>query len=187
MTSRRRAEKAPKPSWPAPTLPIEGFVVGIDPGPSLCGWCILEYAAAWDVPRVLGGGHCGIDDLAKVIRSQRKSVALVACEGLMPYGNAAPGGSRAIQGTAFAMGRLAQEAARAHLPWSELPRREIIRELLGRYPGKSAPVSKALMQEVVAEILGLDGPVRPQHANDAVCAALAIVRRLEAAAEEVSA
>jgi hypothetical protein len=136
------------------------------------------------VPTFLGGGHDLVDDVLATLRALRSDLVLVAAEGLRPYTRAGvPGGSKVLLATSFQMGRVAQEAARAKVPYFDLPRRDVIRELTGVYPAFGRPVSKAAMQEVAREILERDEPIRPQHSNDAVCAGLAIVRRLEAAQE----
>ena len=187
--SGRKAPKGRrrKPVWPQPVLPLDGKVLCLDPGPTAFGWAVLEVRPG-AVPTFLGGGHDLVDDVLATLRALRSDLVLVAAEGLRPYTRAGvPGGSKVLLATAFQMGRVAQEAARAKVPYFDLPRRDVIFELAGVFPAFGRPVSKAAMQEVAREILERDEPIRPQHANDAVCAGLAIVRRLEAAADEVSA
>lgn len=184
MTKRKARRR--KPEWPPAAVPLAGKVLCVDPGPTAFGWAVLEFRPG-SVPVCLGGGHDEIRDVLALLRTLKGDLALVAAEGLLPYSRAGvPSGSKALMGTAFAMGRLAQEAARAKVPYADLPRRDVIRELTGCFPAPGRPVSKAQMQEVVRDLLGLSEPIRPQHANDAACAGLAIVRRLEAEAEEGS-
>lgn len=178
---KSKATRRRRPTWPEPTLPIDGVVFAVDPGPVECGWCLLEVHPG-AVPVVGEHGHDLVEDVLRKLRGLRKHLALVAVEAIVPHSlHGVPGASKATLATQLVIGRFA-EAARG-IPFVQLSRREVIHGLLGYFPTAGVRVSKRQMQDAVQEILALEEPIRPQHANDACCAGLAVTKKLEEALE----
>ena len=168
MSKSHKSIPRRRPTWPEATVPVDGLVLGLDPGPTETGWCVLAVRPG-EVPAVLEHGHDLNDKVADMIRRGRRRFVLVAVEGVVAFGGRANG---ALLRTAQAIGRF-KEAGRG-IAFQEMNRRAVMIHLTGIATGPGAKVSKADMQATVQQLLGLSAPIRPQHANDACCAGLVL-------------
>jgi Holliday junction resolvasome RuvABC endonuclease subunit len=146
-------------------------VLCVDPGPTSSGWASLD-VDSWEV---LDSGTADWDELITKVRSGE--FGGVAVEQAIMYtlgGKSAPNNKTVVE-IVFHVGRIYQVAKDCEVEFRQKIRSDIIRDLTGKKPsGKGNRVSKTDMQNAVQSILNLTTPIRPQHANDAVCAGLAL-------------
>lgn len=157
-----------------PCVAIGVRALCIDPGPTECGVAVLEYYFNGGEIRVAWAGKMPWKDICTlIIDGPMQKFNAVMMEDLVPAHGNQMVASKYLVETAIGMGRVIQECDRCGIQYGRLSRRMIIKTLRGKAPSPKNKVSKADMQETVRLILGLDKPIRPQHANDAVCAGLA--------------
>lgn len=141
-------------------------ILCVDPGPERSGFAVLD-TDSWEIGE---HGTADWDDLLSYV----VEVQGFAVEKAVMY--TFPGGkvnNKQVGMTIFQTGRLYQVAQIYGKEYREEIRSEIIRGLTGKRPGgKNNKTTKADMQQVVQDLLNLEKFVRPQHANDALCAGL---------------
>jgi len=159
--------------------------LGIDPGSKKCGWAIVDLASK----KVLGHGHADLNEMRKIIGDNMCHLDGVVIEMLVRYKMSNP---TDLLGTAYAIGRLQEmfhvsktleltsSGVDRTIELLEFTRPEVIFRLTGRWPGRTHKVSKAELQVVVKDLLGLKEPIRPQHANDAASLVVATTHPVKA-------
>lgn len=171
-------------------------ILGVDPGIRNVGWAIvsandndiIEYGVA-DGPELFltstWYGRAG-EDCGASLKTQRFVDALfgmdrtdvITMEGVMPYhvsnNNFAKlaAQNRDMAKVCILIGMIQHFAFSRGVGLSIFARSSICAFLVGGT--KSA--DKKAMQKAVQERLGLDAPIKPDHANDAVCVALLAAR-----------
>jgi len=151
--------------------------LGIDPGSKKCGWAVVDL----DRKIVVKHGHDDLNEMRNIIQGYVYSIDGIVIEMLMMYKISNPND---VLPTAYTIGRLQEMAHDAFKEMNangvnhkvemlEFTRPEVIFRLTGRWPGRAHRVSKAELQEIVKNLLGLEKVCRPQHANDAVALILA--------------
>ena len=146
-------------------------VLCVDPGPTSSGWASLD-VDSWEV---LDSGTADWDELIAKVRSGEFGGVAVEQAIMYTLGGKASPNNKTVVETVFQVGRLFQVAKEYDIEFRQKIRSDIIRDLTGKKPsGKGNKVSKTDMQNAVRDILQLTDPIRPQHANDAVCAGLAL-------------
>lgn len=151
----------------------------LDPGPKKCGVGVIEYyAKKKPAIKIAWAGVYEWKDvitLASLPPGPMQKFNFIAIEDLVPaHGNQMVASKYLIE-TAMNIGRVLQCAAQNEVMCERLSRRMVIKRLTGKAPGPKNKVSKADMQETVRKVMGLEKPIRPQHANDAVCVGLALL------------
>ncbi len=145
--------------------------LGIDPGSSLCGWAIVDMEAK----QVLSKGHDDLDTLRKLINES--SLDGVMIEGTIRYQMSNPVD---LLLTTIMVGRLMEISEQVGMIAVVMNRPNVIKSLTGKWPGRTNKVSKTQLQGIVQKQLGLEKPIRPQHANDAVALVLAVLDPVKA-------
>lgn len=147
-------------------------ILCVDPGPDSCGFAIIN-TDSWVVTDY---GQGGWDYLINLL--DQGQFDGVAVEEMISYRGVY--NTKTVIGTAFQLGRLFQVVHELKIDFRQASRKTIIKHLTGKSVYgtkkglKAITVSKTDMQVAVQKILNLDKPIRPQHANDAVCAGLAL-------------
>jgi crossover junction endodeoxyribonuclease RuvC len=148
------------------------FVLGIDPGLSRCGYCVLETTGRTSVARALGVLTTPVDgstparlavlqsDLRSLLDTYRPDV--VALERVFFQVNA-----RTAIGVAQASGIAMAEASSRGATVVEYGPNQVKEAVAGW-----GAASKDEMQRMVQMLLGLDAPPRPADAADAAAVAL---------------
>jgi crossover junction endodeoxyribonuclease RuvC len=148
------------------------FVLGVDPGLSRCGYCVLEAAGRTSVARALGVLTTPADrstperlavlqaDLRSLLDTYRPDV--VALERVFFQVNA-----RTAIGVAQASGIAMAEASARGAAVVEYGPNQVKEAVAGW-----GAASKDEMQRMVQMLLGLDAPPRPPDAADAAAVAL---------------
>lgn len=141
-------------------------VLGLDPGPDKTGWALYNE----ELETVIKTGHDDWDTIRSILTSHTCFLKAVCVEQIIiHYGIPA---NQNLPATAENVGRIQQLCADNNIDFHQFPRIKIMEKVYMR-PKRGMKISKKKMQEVVQDKLGLDKPVRPQHANDALCAILA--------------
>ena len=143
------------------------LIVGLDPGPKKCGWVLYDY----DNELVMKSGHDEWYDVREMIHHHLGSLKSICVEQVIMHMGLPP--SRLIIDTAVAVGRIQQICEDNDVLYHQLPRIDICERVSGKRPKRGVKVTKADMQVAVQSLLGIPKPIRPQHANDALCAILA--------------
>jgi crossover junction endodeoxyribonuclease RuvC len=148
------------------------FVLGVDPGLSRCGYCVLEVRARR--PRAVALGVLRtdpsaavparlaelVDDVRGLLDEFRPSA--VALERVLFQSNV-----RTAMGVGQASGVVMAEAAARGLVVEEYSPNQV-KDAVAGFGG----ADKAQVQRMVAVLLGLDAPPRPPDAADAAAVAL---------------
>lgn len=146
-------------------------ILCVDPGPQSSGYAILDI----DNWEVVDHGTADWDTLCDYTTNY--DIVGVAVEKIIMYvfpGKASPNNKNVVF-TAFQTGRLFQICQQRDLQYRELVRIDIIERILGKSArGKGNTTTKAQMQDEIKKLLDLDQAIRPQHANDAVCAGVVL-------------
>jgi Holliday junction resolvasome RuvABC endonuclease subunit len=145
--------------------------LGIDPGSSLCGWAIVDM----DKKEVLTKGHNDLNFLRELI--QQRLLDGVMIEGTIRYQMSNPVD---LLLTTIMVGRLMEISEGLGITTTVMNRPNVIKSLTGKWPGRTNKVSKTQLQGIVQKQLGLEKPIRPQHANDAVALVLAVLDPVKA-------
>lgn len=139
----------------------------IDPGPSSSGYCILDINS-WEV---IDKGTADWDTLCDYITNY--DLVGVAVEQIIMYHGIT--NNKYVIPAAFQCGRVYQICQQRNIEYREKERIGIIESILGHSArGKGNTTSKSQMQIEVQKILKTEQPIRPQHANDALCAGLVL-------------
>jgi Holliday junction resolvasome RuvABC endonuclease subunit len=159
--------------------------LGIDPGSKKCGWAIVDLASS----KVLDSGHADLNEMRKIIETNMCHLDGVVIEMLVRYKMS---NSIDLLGTAYTIGRLQEmfyisrsleltsSGIDRNIELLEFTRPEVIFRLTGRWPGRTNKVSKAGLQVIVQNLLKLEKPIRPQHANDAAALVVATTHPVKA-------
>jgi Holliday junction resolvasome RuvABC endonuclease subunit len=145
--------------------------LGIDPGSSLCGWAIVDM----DKKEVLTKGHNDLNFLRELIGQRLLDGVMI--EGTIRYQMSNPVD---LLLTTIMVGRLMEISEGMGITTTVMNRPNVIKSLTGKWPGRTNKVSKTQLQGIVQKHLGLEKPIRPQHANDAVALVLAVIDPVEA-------
>jgi len=148
-------------------LSKRNLVIGIDPGTTKAGWAVYDTSTE----QVIGAGHDDWPSLRTRIKMQRSNLKAVCVEQVIMHMGLPP--SRLIITTATEVGRIQQLCETLNIPYNQLPRIDICERVSGVRPKRGVKVTKTDMQNAVRKLLHAPKMVRPQHANDAACAALA--------------
>ena len=157
--------------------------LGIDPGTKKCGWAILNMdttVANEDFERVIAKGHDDLDEIRQIINGKLGYLDCIFIEGTVRY---KVSNSDDLLKTTIMVGRLLEIAEHPNqiIPTVKvMTRPEVILKLTGKWPGRTNKVSKARLQEIVQCLLGLEKPIRPQHANDAAALIVAATNPVKA-------
>lgn len=142
-------------------------VLCIDPGPSSSGYVLLD-VNSW---KIIDSGTADWDTLCDYVKNY--DLVGVAVEKIIMYHGIT--NNTYVIPTAFECGRIYQICQEKKIDYREKERIGIIESIVGHScRGKGNTTSKAQMQQEVQKILKLNSPVRPQHANDALCAGLVL-------------
>jgi Holliday junction resolvasome RuvABC endonuclease subunit len=147
--------------------------MGIDPGTVKCGWVIMDI----DTKAVMGKGHATLDEIRALIQLNSAFITCIFIENTVRY---QVSNSADLLKTTIMVGRLLEVATTNRIASQLMTRPEVILKLTGKWPGRTNKVSKARLQEIVQSILGLEAPIRPQHANDAAALIVAATNPVEA-------
>lgn len=131
------------------------------------GWAVYDT----NTEQVVGAGHDDWPSLRTRIKMQRSKLKAVCVEQVIMHMGLPP--SRLIITTAIEVGRIQELCDIINIPYNQLPRIDICEKVSGIRPKRGVKVTKTDMQKAVQKLLNAPKPVRPQHANDAVCAILA--------------
>lgn len=143
------------------------LIIGIDPGTDKAGWAIYNV----DTEQVIDIGHDSWLSLRIQIKMQQSKLKAVCVEQVIMHMGLPP--SRLIITTAAEVGRIQQLCEGLNISYNQLPRIDICERVSGTRPKRGVKVTKKDMQKAVQKLLNVPKFVRPQHANDAVCAILA--------------
>jgi Holliday junction resolvasome RuvABC endonuclease subunit len=145
------------------------LILGIDPGLYIAGYSVVD-TDTWHVQE---HGKTDWSYIRNILRSL--SITGVALESIVVYIHTRKGGMdiKPITGICEHIGRIKQICDDKDIECKTFTRAQIIEGLTGQPPTRKNRVSKAHMQTVVQEILNLEKVIRPQDANDSVCAILA--------------
>ena len=147
------------------------IAIGIDPGPIKSGWAIYDL----DNEVVIASGHDDWKTIREMIIQYATDgfyhLLAVCMEQIIMHGGVPP--SKNILQTSQHTGRIKQICATQSLIYNELPRIDICELVSGIRPKRGTKVTKTDMQEAAQELLKAPKILRPQHANDALCAILA--------------
>ena len=149
------------------SMSTRNLVIGIDPGTTKAGWAVYDTSTE----QVIGAGHDDWPNLRTRIKMQQSNIKAICVEQVIMHMGLPP--SRLIIDTATQVGRIQQLCESLGIPYHQLPRIDICEKVSGTRPKRGVKVSKADMQKAVQKLLNIPKFVRPQHANDAACAALA--------------
>lgn len=142
--------------------------LGIDPGTKKMGWVLVK-RRGW---KVHSKGHSSIGFIQNLLFFDKEvSITDVVIEGVVRY---KVSNSTDLIATAIMIGRVMQICSQCGIIPGMITRPEVIEKFTGRRPCRGHKVDKSGMQMYVQQFLGLDKPVRPQHANDALAAVLAL-------------
>jgi Holliday junction resolvasome RuvABC endonuclease subunit len=149
------------------------LILAVDPGPEKSGYAIIEMISNnnWTIQ---SSGVLSWDDLLPLLSYSFYGVAVE--EAIMYSFPGKSPNNKQVAKTIFQVGRLYQKAMDFQLYFHQMPRIDIIKEIVGKRPGPGFKVTKADMQKYMMKILNLDKPIKPQHVNDAMCAAVVLFK-----------
>lgn len=149
-------------------------ILALDPGTKLCGWALINLPN-WTI---IDSGRDEWSYVRDLIRT--KSPDGVAIERTVVYSRSNQNSGGDIHFLVPMMehtGRILEICDQLGIEVRMDTRPDVIKKLTGHASrSKKLPQGhkiKAHMQQVVMNILNLPGFIRPQHANDAVCVAIA--------------
>ena len=147
------------------------LIVCLDPGTYKCGY--VEYLPDGELH--FGAiSHLSWSKVRANIQSLVKTYSdMVVCSEEMIFYSHLPGSAKIMPTTMKEIGRIIQICDDHDIPFKEMIRKDIIEKLTGEKVTRKKKVSKTDMQDCVQKLLKLDKPIRPQHANDALCVGLA--------------
>lgn len=143
------------------------LIIGLDPGTHKSGWALYDYS----IKKILCAGHDDWSSVRTLIMRHECHLQAVCVEQVIMHMGLPP--SRLIITTAHEVGRIEQLCHSLHIPYYQLPRIDICEKVSGVRPKRGVKVTKTDMQNAVQQLLNAPKVLRPQHANDAACAALA--------------
>lgn len=146
---------------------IRHYVIGIDPGTHRAGWVLYDCKGE----TVVDVGHDEWATLRQYITEHEQSLIAVCVEGVIIQSYQCP--NQSIVTIAEHIGRIQQLCDFMSIKFHQLPRIDICERVSGVRPKRGVKVSKKDMQVAVQKLLNAEKFVRPQHCNDAACAALA--------------
>ena len=147
------------------------LIICLDPGTYKCGY--VEYFPNGEL-RFGTIGHFPWGKVRDNIQELAKTYSkTVVCSEEMIFYSHLPGSAKIMPTTMKEVGRIIQVCDDLNIPFMEMIRKDIIEGLTGEKVTRKNKVSKTDMQDCVKKLLKLAKPIRPQHANDALCAGLA--------------
>lgn len=146
-------------------------IIGIDPGSREAGYCI--YYPQYNTIGL--HGHDEWETVRMFLKKQKRGHTAVVVEEVIFYSNT-PGNRKILPPMLEEVGRIKQICEDCGYEFHQVPRIDVCTYLAGKRPTKNNPVSKADIQEAVKKLLGKKNVVRPQHANDALAAALTVFK-----------
>lgn len=154
-------------------------ILAVDPGPMSSGYAIIDIDT-WEIE---DHGTADWDALIDIAEEMANNGGVgVAVEKIIMYtfynkskSNGPQINNKQVLESAFQTGRLYQAAKDLELEYRDETRSRIIKLITGwNTQGKGNKVTKNDMQIYVQDVLELEKIIQPQHANDAVCAGLAL-------------